>query len=168
MTEPNWEDVPVQRGAYIGWGEHVGQHVTGRVLDYDPTGGTDFAGNPCPQLSVELIEASASFNKSGERTDFAAGELVVLNAGQVSLKRALRAADPSTGDLIKITLSNLAKTANGTVKEMSVRIARGAGSAPTAKPAAAPAPSANPFAQQAAAPAANPFQAAPTQAQPPF
>lgn len=161
MSEPNWEEIDVPRGAYIGWGEHVGQHITGRVLDYDPTGGTDFAGNPCPQLSVELIEPAASFNKVGERTDYPAGDLVVLNAGQVSLKRALRAADPSAGDLIKITLSNLVKTANGTVKEMAVRIARGAGGAPTA----------NPFTQQAGAPAtpaANPFQAAPTQAQPPF
>lgn len=127
MSEANWETIEVPRGAFISWGEQVGQHVTGRVLDYSPAGGTDFAGNPCPQLSVELIEPAASINKQGQRTDFDAGELVVLNCGQVSLKRAVKAADPSTGDLVKITLANLVKTANGTVKEMDIKIARGAG-----------------------------------------
>lgn len=134
-NQPNWEDVNVPRGAYVGWGDHVGQHVTGRVMDFDPVAGTDFAGNACPQLSVELTEPAASFNKEGERTDFAAGELVVLNCGQVSLKRAVRAADPSPGDLVKITLENLVKVSNGTVKEMGIKIARGAGGRPTpAKP----------------------------------
>lgn len=125
MTE--WEEVAVPRGAYIGWGDKPGQHVTGKVMDYNPTGGTNFAGEPCPTVAVELTEKAASFNKAGERTDFAEGDLVQLNAGQVSLRRALRAADPTTGDLIKITLEGLAKTANGTVKEFGIKIARGAG-----------------------------------------
>jgi hypothetical protein len=60
-----------------------------------------------------------------------------LNAGQVSLKRALRAADPSPGDLIKITLINLAKTDKGSVKEYDIKIARGAGGKVAAKPTAA-------------------------------
>lgn len=133
MTE--WEEVEVPRGAYIGWGSKPGQHVTGKVLEYSLDGGTDFAGNPCPSIAIELTEPAASFNKEGVRTDYPAGELVQLNAGQVSLKRALRAADPSPGDLVKIELQNLVKTSNGTVKEMGIKIARGAGASP--KPAAA-------------------------------
>lgn len=136
MTQ--WETIEVPRGAYIGWGSKPGQHVTGKVIDYQADGGTNFAGNRCPSIAVELTEKAASFNKEGERTDFSAGELVQLNAGQVSLKRALRAADPAPGDLVKITMENLVKTANGTVKEFGIRIARGAGG-PVAKPAAAPA-----------------------------
>lgn len=122
-----WEEIEVPRGAYISWGDKPGQHVTGRVVDYNPTGGNDFNEQPCPQVAIELTEAAASINKSGERTNFDAGELVQLNAGQVSLKRALRAADPAPGDLLKITLSDLVKTSKGTVKEFSIKIARGAG-----------------------------------------
>jgi hypothetical protein len=128
MTD--WEEINVPKGAYIGWGNKPGQHVTGKVLEYAPDGGTDFAGNRCPSLAIELTEKAASVNKEGVRTEFDTGEIVQLNAGQVSLKRALRAADPSPGDLVKITLDNLVKTANGTVKEFRIQIAR-------SKPAAA-------------------------------
>jgi hypothetical protein len=126
MTD--WEEISVPKGAYIGWGNErsTGQHVTGKVLEYAPDGGTDFAGNRCPSIAIELTEKAASINKDGDRTDYDAGEIVQLNAGQVSLKRALRAADPSPGDLVKITLENLVKTANGTVKEFGIKIARGA------------------------------------------
>ena len=131
-----WETIEVPRGAYISWGTKTGQHVTGKVLDYNSDGGTDFAGNACPSVAIELTEGAASINKEGERSEFAVGDIVQLNAGQVSLKRALRAADPKPGDLVKITLSNLAKTDKGTVKEFDIKIARGAGGAVTAKPAA--------------------------------
>ena len=130
MTD--WEEISVPKGAYIGWGNKPGQHVTGKVLEYAPDGGTDFAGNRCPSVAIELTEKAASVNKEGVRTDFDTGEIVQLNAGQVSLKRALRAADPSPGDLVKITLDNLVKTANGTVKEFRIQIARGAASKPAA------------------------------------
>jgi len=123
---PEWEDIEVPRGAYISWGNKPGQHVTGRVVDYNPMGGNDFNDQPCPQVAIELTEPAISMNKEGQRSDFDAGELVQLNAGQVSLKRALRAADPSPGDLVKITLSDLVKTSKGTVKEFSIKIARGA------------------------------------------
>jgi hypothetical protein len=133
MTD--WEEISVPKGAYIGWGNKPGQHVTGKVLEYAPDGGTDFAGNRCPSIAIELTEKAASVNKDGDRTDYDAGEIVQLNAGQVSLKRALRAADPSPGDLVKITLENLVKTTNGTVKEFGIKIARAASTA--SKPAAA-------------------------------
>ena len=120
----NWETVDVPRGAYIGWGTKPGQHVTGKVLDYDPAGATDFNGGQCPALEIELTEPAASFNREGERTTQDTGEIVQLSCGQVSLKRAVRKADPKPGDLVKITLENLAKTQNGTVKEFGIKIAR--------------------------------------------
>ena len=138
MTTYNWEDVEVPRGAFISWGETTGQHVTGKILSYDPQGGTDFNNNTCPQLAVELIEPAASINKAGQRTDFPAGELVVLNCGQVSLKRAVQAASLNAGDLVKITLENLVRTANGTVKEFTIKVARGAGGSMPAQPKPSP------------------------------
>ena len=125
MTD--WEEITVPKGAYISWGNKPGQHVTGKVLEFSHDGGTDFAGNRCPTIAIELTEKAASVNKEGDRTEYPAGEIVQLNAGQVSLKRALRAAEPNPGDLVKITLENLVKTPNGTVKEFGIKIARGAG-----------------------------------------
>ena len=133
----NWEEVEVPRGAYIGWGTKPGQHVTGKVLEYSLDGGTDFNGSPCPTVAIELVENAASFNKDGDRTNHDVGEIVQLNAGQVSLKRALRAADPAVGDLVKIELQSLAKTDKGSVKEFGIKIARGAGGKVAPKAAAA-------------------------------
>ena len=141
----NWEEVAVPRGAYIGWGTTIGQHVTGKVLEYSADGGTNFAGDPCPAATIELIEPAASYTKDGERSDHAAGEIVQLNAGQVSLKRALRAADPAPGDLVKITLKNLAKTDKGSVKEFDIKIARGAGGSAAVPKAAKAAKTADSF-----------------------
>lgn len=132
MAESDWETIEVPRGAFIGWSNtssHAGkQHVTGEVLDYDPQGGTDFNDEKCPQLSVILTDKAASFNKEGERRDYEAGQLVLLNCGQVSLKRAVKAADLNVGDLVKITLSNFVKTDKGTVKEFEIKRKRGNGS----------------------------------------
>lgn len=136
----NWEEVDVPRGAFISWGATTGQHVTGKVLSFDPTGGRDFNDNVCPQLSIELTEAAASINKQGDRTDYDAGELVVLNCGQVSLKRAVHAAQLEVGDLVKIELSNLVKVDKGQVKEFSIKVARGAGKTSTPDPVQADRP----------------------------
>lgn len=131
----NWETIESTAGGFIGWGSKVGQHVTGKVIDYSIDGGTDFAGNRCPQLAVELTDDSTSFNKDGERRDYSSGEMVNVTCGQVSLKSAIRRADPTPGDLIKITLSDLAKTSNGTAKVFEIKIARGAGGPVAAKAA---------------------------------
>lgn len=121
----NWETIEVPRGAFISWGSTPGQHVTGKVLSYEPEGGTNFAGDPCPSLSIELTEPSESINKEGVRSTFAVGETIVLNAGQVSLKRGVRAAGITAGDHVKITFMSVAKTSSGgTVKEFSIQISR--------------------------------------------
>lgn len=125
MTD--WETIEVPKGAFIGWGDKAGQHVTGMVVDYDPTGGTDFNNQPCPLITVDLHETAASFNKAGERRDFDKGELVNLSIGQAGLKAAIRKADPQQGDLVKITLTGTEKTTKGnTVKTFTVQISRAA------------------------------------------
>ena len=187
MSTYNFEDVVVPQGSFIGWGNHPGQHVTGKILDYSPTGGVDFNDNVCPQITVELVEPAASFNKEGERTDFPAGDLVQVTCGLVSLKRAIKAADPSPGDVVKILLEDLERVTNGTVKVFKLQIARGAAPEARAQRQQAPAQQfgqqapAQQFGQQAPAqsqsnpfggapagePAANPF-AQPQASTPPF
>lgn len=125
---PEWEEIPVPRGSYIGWGNTPGQHVTGKVLDYDPTGATDFDDKPCPGLEIELTEAADSYNKALERTTFDAGETVQLSCGLVSLRKAVRKADLHSGDLVKITMFNIEPLKGGkTVKEFGIKVARGGG-----------------------------------------
>ncbi len=124
-AQPRWEEIEVPRGAYISWGTQPGQTVVGKVIDYDEAGGTDFAGDQCPALALDLIEPADSFTKSGERSTHEAGETVQINAGQVSLKRAVRKADPRPGDLVRIVLVNIAKLKGGrTVKEFAISVAR--------------------------------------------
>lgn len=121
-----WEEVEVPKGAYIGWGK-VGQTVIGKVLNYEPTGGEDFNGNACPQVELELLEAADSYNKALERATYPAGDLVVVTAGLVSLKRAIRKADPQVGDLLLMKFSTEVKVSKGTVKEFEVKVSRGGG-----------------------------------------
>lgn len=128
-----WETIEAPTGAFIGWGTKPGQHVTGRVTEYSVDGGTDFNGGRCPQLSIELTEDAASFNKEGERSTKKAGELVNITCGQVKLKSVIRTADPAVGDLIKVEMTGVAKTSNGnTLKEFAVKIARGGAPKPPA------------------------------------
>ena len=128
MTQEQWETVEVPRGAYISWGETPGvQEVIGKVIDFSHQGGTDFAGHPCPQVSLELRSPTFSVNKAGQRSEHQIGDLVILNAGLVSLKRAVLAMQMQPGDLIKIQFARVVPTSNGTVKEFDVQIARGAG-----------------------------------------
>ena len=123
-----WETIEAPSGSFIGWGTKKSQHVTGRVVEYAIDGGTDFNGGKCPMLSIELTEKAASFNKEGERTDHEAGSLVNITAGQVKLKSVITRADPTPGDLIKVELTGVTKTANGnTLKEFDIKINRSGG-----------------------------------------
>ncbi|MDF3280864.1 hypothetical protein [Gordonia sp. N1V] len=131
------EEVVAPVGAFIGWAAAPGQVVIGKVLIYDPNGGVDFNGGACPQISLELIEAAQSFNKQGQVTTLAAGELCNITCGAVNLKANIRAADPKPGDLIRIELTEIVNVTKGTVKKFKVHIIHGAGgpvSTPTAQP----------------------------------
>lgn len=135
---PEWEDIAIPAGSFIGWGSKKGQHVTGKVIDYQADGGTDFNQNPCPQIVIELTEQAASFNKEGDRNEFPAGDIVQITCGQVKLKQGIRAADPTPGDIIKIELTEITRLANGnTMKTFGIKIARGVGAAKSAPKAAA-------------------------------
>lgn len=127
MTE--WESVTAPRGQYIGWGNTPGQHVTGKVLAFDASGGKDPNGNPCPELTVELTERAASF-RQGQRTDIEPGNVVQVTCAQVSLKRDIIAARLNPGDLIKITLEKLVPTAKSPAKVFDVKVARNSAPAP--------------------------------------
>lgn len=127
MTNYNFETVSVPAGAFIGWHDQPGQVVTGKVLDYDQAGGQDFNGGACPQMVLELVDAASSFNKQGDRTDFQAGEMVTITAGQANLRRSVIAAQLNVGDIVRITRSGNAKTDKGTVKLFELQVARGAG-----------------------------------------
>lgn len=136
-----WENVEVPAGSYIGWGAEPGQIVIGKVLAYNPTGGTDFAGAPCPELQLELLEPAYSMNKAGERFDYDKGQLVNINAGGANLKRGVTAAQPNAGDLIKIEFEKIEPLKGGkSVKCFAISIARGGGNTTQA---AAPAPAAD-------------------------
>lgn len=124
----NWEKIDVPRGAFIGWGLRAGQTVTGVVVEFAPTGGTDFNGNVCPNMALDLVEEAWSADKAQNWSKHQAGDLVQLNCGQVSLKRAVHAADPSPGDLVKVELENILSGAGkngGDVKEFGIQIVRG-------------------------------------------
>jgi hypothetical protein len=99
------------------------QQVTGRVLAYGTDTGKDFNGKVCPSITIELTEAADSVSSKG-RVQHDRGETVQLDVAQESLKRALDAANPSTGDLVQITLENLVKRPNGVGKEYGIKIAR--------------------------------------------
>jgi hypothetical protein len=131
-----WETIEAPAGSFIGWGSSKGQHVTGKVLDFTMDGGTDFGGNRCPQISIELTEPAASFNKAGDRRDVPAGETVNITAGQVKLKTVLSQTNPSRGDKIRIELKDVIKTNTGnTLKDFVVQIKRNGATAPAAAPA---------------------------------
>ena len=129
MTAPEWESVSTGRGAYIGWGQTPGQHVTGKVVSYGERSGTTPPPKslPVPEVGIELTETAASFNKFGERTDHEPGTTVLLTASQKNLERGLLNAQPKPGDLLKITLEKLVPSGEGTAKVYDILIARGAG-----------------------------------------
>lgn len=150
------ETIEVAAGAYIGWAAAPGQKIAGYVTYYDPKGGTDFGGNPCPLLSVELTEAAYSVNKDGARADFDAGEEISITAGQANLKRTVVAGNLNPGDYLELVYHDTAKSANGTVKLFKLGVARNArpvGDAPAviAPPAPAPVAAPAPAPQPAAA-----------------
>lgn len=118
--------VEIPQGTFIGWGKK-GQIVTVKVASFDPTGGTDFGGKPCPLLVGELVEACDNYKDKGTTLErLNAGELVSVTAGQANLKRGLLAADPTPGDVVRMSFTDTYKTANGEGKVIEVAIARGA------------------------------------------
>lgn len=121
-----FQEVEVAYGNYIGWGETAKQHVTGYVVDYSETDGTNFDGDPCPVLEFELTLKAASFDKDLKRTDYAPGDTVHVTAGSKNLSKAVKKAalefGPLRGKLMKITLTGLVPVDKGKAKQFSVAV----------------------------------------------
>jgi hypothetical protein len=119
-----WQTIEVPQGSFIGWGSKHGQHVTGRVTDYDETGGRDYDKNSCPLVEVELTDKAASFIK-GERTDFPPGATVLVTCGQANLKKAIKRAELQRGNLVKITMTGEQDTGQGSpMKVFTIQVDR--------------------------------------------
>jgi hypothetical protein len=125
---PNWEEIEVPRGSYVGWGSKPGQEVTGALLVYDPVGATTPAPEnaPCPLLEIELTEEAWSSDKDGNWTKFDAGQTVCLSVSQKNLQRGVQRANLHAGDLVRISMYDTEKVAKGTVKLFKVFVDRGA------------------------------------------
>lgn len=121
-----YETIDTPMGAFIGWGNKPGQVIEGVVTDYDPEGATDFGGDKCPALEIELLRTAHSFVKDQWNT-YEQGEMVQISCGQVQLKKKVRKAQPRIGDRIRIELVDLIKVSNGTVKSFTVGIDHSAG-----------------------------------------
>lgn len=132
QKQDEWEDVEVPSGTYIGWSDRPGQVVTGTLLELGE--GQDFNGKPCPELEIELTTPAYSVNKEGERFDHGEGDVVKVTAGGANLKKAVRAAKLSVGDLVWIQFSSTEKVPKGTVKIFNVRVRRGAGAVAEEEP----------------------------------
>jgi hypothetical protein len=95
-----WADVP--SGDY--WkADTIGAQIGGTIVRVGL--GTDFNGNPCPQLVIDTAD--------GEKT---------VNAGQANLKAQVMALDPrpKAGDKIRITFSSTQKAAKGDLKVFTI------------------------------------------------
>lgn len=133
ITDPQFEDVVVPQGTFIGWGK-PGQVITGEVASFSPEGALDFNGNPCPQLVLVLTTDVDNYRDKGATRDtIAKGELVTITAGQVALKQAVNAANFNTGDIARISFDGTHKSSAGNdVKDFTVQVARGVAKAPAA------------------------------------
>lgn len=125
MSTDQWEDVQVPRGTFVGWGNKPGQKMTARVLSYSETDGSDFAGNPCPQVVAELVEPFTNYRDKGATEEqLAAGEIVSITCGQANLKRTVRAAALEPGNLFQLTFVETYKTAQGEGKAFEMKVNR--------------------------------------------
>jgi hypothetical protein len=123
---PEFQRVDIPQGRFIGWGKQ-GQTITVNVISFDPTGGTDFNGNICPQMVGTLVERADNYKDKGTTHEVLdAGEMVTVSGGVANLKRGLLAADPKPGDIVRMTFSGEYSTGKGTGKTIDVEIARGA------------------------------------------
>lgn len=124
---PEWKKVDVPQGRFIGWGKK-GQTVTVDVLDYEEHGGKDFNGNICPQFTGTLVEDCDNYLDKGTKHErLKAGDLVTVTCGLVNLKKAVKAAEPTRRDMIRMVYADDVRVTDGTVKVFEVFIAKGAG-----------------------------------------
>jgi len=123
MTD-SWEEVEVPQGAYMSWASRPGQRVVGKVIDYEPQGGTDFDNNPCPLITLRLSEDTYAVSKDGDRRNYAADDMIMINCGLYNLKQAVKFANLSRGDMIDIHYHDLTRVDKGDAKQFKIRVLR--------------------------------------------
>ena len=77
--------------------ENVGDQIVG-TIKAEPREGTDFNGNPCPELILEV----------GDDNDE-----ITLTVGWAMLKRLLAEQDPQVGQRIRVTHTGVERTERG-------------------------------------------------------
>lgn len=134
MTE--WKKIDTA-SQFISWGK-LGQQVELEVVAYDPAGGVDFKGNPCPRVLGVLTADCDNYRNlrtSTELDRLTAGTQVTVDGGLTNLRQKLIIASPARGDKMRFTFADTYQTESGIPgKVIEVEISR-AGHNPT--PAAA-------------------------------
>lgn len=121
------EEVEVPQGTFIKWGK-IGQVVAGTVMRYSSTAGSDFDGNQCPLLELELLADATNFDKDDREVTIPAGTRVAITGGQANMKRALEEAALKPTDKARIEFSDTYPTTKGSKgKVFTVKVVRGSG-----------------------------------------
>jgi hypothetical protein len=133
----DWETIEVA-GSFFSWGNTPGQKLVGKVLSYDPTGGRNFNDEPCPFLTIELLEKAVSMPKDKDQISYPVGDLISLTCGQMVLAKTIRFADPAKGDVIQIgyIANTKSKPGQTPAKVFDVKIARQSGTPSPTTPVA--------------------------------
>lgn len=105
MSIDDFEDVGSVTGTYCKW-EDVGQAYQGVVVAFSVDGGTDFNGDPVPQIVLATEDGN-----------------VIINGSQANLRRNLTNGAPKLGlgRICRITWSGTYDTPKGTGKEFTVQ-----------------------------------------------
>lgn len=136
MSTNVWDDPAAQVGGDYATFVNVGDNAKGEVTEVRL--GTDFAGNPTPELVL----------KDGDVEK-------IVTAGQVRLKVALLEQRPAKGDHVSVTLESIENRPGGrTMKHFKVDVTKAGGAAPASPSVSAPAEAATPATDPAAAAAA--------------
>lgn len=105
MSIDDFEDVGSVTGSYAKW-ENVGDFYQGVIVAYSVDGGTDFNGQPVPQIVLGTTEGN-----------------VIINGSQASLKRNLANGAPKLGlgRICRVTWSGTYEAPKGVGKEFTVQ-----------------------------------------------
>ena len=105
MSIDDFEDVGSVTGSYAKW-ENVGDFYQGVIVAYGVDTGTDFNGQPVPQIVLGTAEGN-----------------VIINGSQASLKRNLANGAPKLGlgRICRVTWSGTYEAPKGVGKEFTVQ-----------------------------------------------
>ena len=99
QDDTNWDFDELAVGGTYAKFERIGDSYTGRIAAFDLEGGTDFNGDPCPQLVLETADG-----------------IIKVSAGQANLRRQMT--DYATrlipGHGARVTYSGDYETKHGT------------------------------------------------------